>query len=343
MIKTRAGILHITFPYSPNSLTAKVIEKYSRCPYFAPVMLEDRSYMRGDAYRPQKSAAIILLIVNVVVFLTQQLAENYLRYPVPQIQQLAEHYTSPVQEYFYLSTHGLQQGYIWQLLTFQFLHAGLFHLFVNLLVIYFFGRTVEESLGRNTFLKIYFLSGTFGGLLQMLLALVIPEYFGGPVIGASAGAMGLMAAFATLFPEQRLTLLVFFIIPVSMKAKFLLWISIGLAVFGIIIPQSSVAHAAHLGGIFVGIIYVIFFVKGNGFSFLKRSFSPRAIRLPRELVRTHSSRSQWHRPQKSVPEELPSAEFISRQVDPILDKISSHGLHSLTENEREILEAARQK
>ena len=77
-------------------------------------------------------------------------------------------------EHLALSLEGLRHGYVWQLLTFQFLHAGWMHLLFNLLAIYFFGRSVEFVLGRRRWLALYFLSGTIGGLVQMLLSLLIP-------------------------------------------------------------------------------------------------------------------------------------------------------------------------
>ena len=74
------------------------------------------------------------------------------------------------------------------------------------------------------------------------------------MVGASAGAFGLVAAFAVLFPRQRLLLLLFFIIPIAMRARTLLWVSIAFAVFGIIVPFGNIGHAAHLGGILSGLV-----------------------------------------------------------------------------------------
>ncbi|MGI8965755.1 MAG: rhomboid family intramembrane serine protease, partial [Limisphaerales bacterium] len=267
-------------------------------------MLDDRYYMRQNAFRPQRSATVILLVVNLLIYLFQEIHARSLHLPMGTYIA-----SSP----FALSLEDLRKGYVWQLISFQFMHAGWLHLLGNSLFIYFFGRAIEDTFGRKEFLKLYFISGMAGGLFQMLFAWLLPEQFGQPVVGASAGAAGLVGAFALMFPERSLTFVVFYVIPVSLRAKTFLWITIGLAVFGMFSPN-QIAHAAHLGGIFVGIIYVIYFVKGNGFSFLKWRSSPRPILVPRELVQTHSSRSQWRRPQKTDPEKLPSAEFINRQV-----------------------------
>ncbi|MBU6398944.1 MAG: rhomboid family intramembrane serine protease [Verrucomicrobia bacterium] len=291
-------------------------------------MLDDRFYMRSGSYAPRWSATMALLVTNAVCFLLQSVLEFYRLFPVAT--------------YFYLSPDGLAHGYVWQLVTFQFLHGGFWHLAFNLLVLYFFGRAIESALGPGRFLKLYLASGTVGGLVQTLLAWVLPGLFGGAVVGASAGIFGLVAAFATLFPEQELTLLLFLIVPVSMRARTLLWLSIAVALFGILVPMDNVANAAHLAGIFTGWAYIYWIIQRDVFSRLP-SVRPLA-RRPRELVRASSGkRSLWQGRKHPESDDLPPAEFISQQVDPILDKISAHGIQSLTERERKILEAARAK
>ncbi len=293
-------------------------------------MLEDRSYMRAPAYGRRMPAYVILMIVITVAFALQQINAVYIRQPV--IQYLA------------LSKSGLSHGYVWQLLTFQFLHGGLWHLFCNLIGIWCFGRFVEERLGSARMVRIYFACGVLGGLLHALMAFSFPSFFGvGPVVGASAGVCGLLAAFAMLEPEGEILLC--FVIPV--RAKYLLIASMGVALFFTIVPsEPGIAHAAHLGGMLGGIAYLRWGLRVehaianwvNG-----RSFPP--LRPSRELVRTSASkRAFWERSKETAEiEDLPPAEFISREVDPILDKISAHGIQSLTDRERRILEAARAK
>ncbi len=293
-------------------------------------MLDDRSYMRSSEYRPRWSATAILMVVCTVAFVAQSIVEYYFR-------------SFPLGKYLALSLSGLEHGYVWQFFTFQFLHGGLLHLIFNLITIYFFGNAMEDALGAKGMLQLYFSSGVLGGLVQILGAFVADEKFGGAVIGASAGAFGLVAAFATMFPDRTLQLLVFFVIPITLRARTLLWISIGLAVFGIIFPMDNVAHLAHLGGILTGVLFVRLIVQSERSMALWRPFR-RPPPRQRELVSTRSYNSAaLHRPKAAPPEELPPAEFISREVDPILDKISAHGIHSLTDGERKTLEAARKK
>ena len=152
-----------------------------------------------------------------------------------------------------LSADALRHGYVWQLLTFQFLHANTLHLVFNLLGIWWFGKFVEERLGKWHFFKLYFLSGVAGGLLQCLLMWAFPLHFGARVVGASAGVCGLIAAFAIIEPHA--TILAYFVIP--LRARSLLYIEAGIAIFFILVPSDSdVAHAAHLGGILFAAAYL---------------------------------------------------------------------------------------
>src|SRR4029078_1700336 len=125
----------------------------------------------------------------------------------------------------------------------------------NCLAIFWFGRNVEEAIGRNSFLALYFSSGIIGGLIQSLAMIAFHQDF--PVVGASAGCFGVTAAFAILFPDSIIMLM--FIIP--MPARFLLLVAGALSIGGIVFPNSrffdpGVAHAAHLGGMITGILFV---------------------------------------------------------------------------------------
>jgi membrane associated rhomboid family serine protease len=281
--------------------------------------------MRQPSFGTGRSATMVILVVNVVVFLVQLTFEYYTRFPV--------------QDYFALSFDGLRQGYVWQLLTYQFMHGGFLHLLVNCWVIYAFGRELESTLGRARYLGLYFASGIIGGLLQVLAGAVLGRFFGGAVVGASAGAFGLVAAFATLYPERPLQLLLFFIIPVGMRAKFLLLFSAGIAALGLLFPRidDNIAHAAHLGGLLTGIGFIRFGMHWDWSRVDPRGWFKRASR--------GSPPPKQRAARKSIPaaEDLPPGEFVMREVDPILDKISAQGIQSLTERERKILEAARAK
>src|SRR5882672_4115677 len=290
-------------------------------------MLADRHYMRRPSFSG-RSATVTILIINVVAFVLQILHYGYP--PVPRGN-----------DYLALSVEGLRHGYVWQLLTFQFMHGNFIHLLLNCWAIFVFGREVEDALGRRSFFTLYFSSGVIGGLLQALAGVLLGGHFAGTVVGASAGVFGLIAAFAVLYPERPLMMLLFFIIPISMRAKFLLLISGLAALFGIAFPSDNIAHAAHLGGMLCGIIFVRYAIHWHWrWPRLRRTTRPPL----RRLVRVPSQKSVfWGQTKDDMPQDLPPAEFLSKEVDPILDKISAHGIQSLTDRERRILEAAREK
>ena len=275
----------------------------------------------------------ILLVSVFCCFLVQQIAS-------------AIWGASWVDSTFALSAQGLRQGKIYQLLTFQFMHGGWWHLLGNMIGLYFFGRAMEETLGKKGLLILYLLSGTIGGLFQVAWAFIFPQF--GSVVGASAGVFGLIAAFATRAPDQPITLLVALIFPVTFPAKVLLIAEGAMAIVGLVGPflnfsamTGNIAHAAHLGGMLTGIFYVRWGNRvGRPFEFWK-PFAKRQPPPQRELVST-APRRAWRVAKKPV-EDLPPAEFISREVDPILEKISAQGIHSLTDRERQILESARSK
>jgi membrane associated rhomboid family serine protease len=90
----------------------------------------------------------------------------------------------------------------------------------------------------------------------MLGTWLLPGIFGDvPVVGASAGGAGLIAAFAVLYPRQQLFLLLFMIIPLKMRATTLLWVLVVSSLVGIVVPYGNMAHAAHLGGVAMGFLY----------------------------------------------------------------------------------------
>jgi membrane associated rhomboid family serine protease len=239
---------------------------------------------------------------------------------------------------FALSLAGLKEGKFYQLLTFQFMHGSIWHLACNMIGLFFFGRAMEGMLGPRSMLGLYLLSGTIGGLCHLALCLAFPAFFYQGVVGASAGIFGLIAAFATREPNYPVTLLVFFILPVTLLAKWLLLIEAVVSVVGLAMPGTT-AHGAHLGGMLTGIAFIKW---GDWLERARGLWRAGSRRRPsRQPVRAAVLRAAG-RPRKNA-EELPPAEFISREVDPILEKISAHGIHSLTGHEREILEAARSK
>jgi len=270
----------------------------------------ERRWLPGFSWRWTWTMALVALYV--VVLLAEQITGAFFPGHGSVFNSLA------------LSREGLAHGYVWQLLTYQFMHAGWLHLILNCWAIIVFGTELENLLGGRRYLALMFSSGIVGGVFQVLTASVWPSVFDGPVVGASACAFGLVAAFATIFPERELTMLIFFVIPLRMRAKTLLLISLVVALLGIFFPWDNVANAAHLGGMAMG----WFFVKG-------------ILKNPALLDAAPASRS--YRPQPATRPEKAADEDEEGDVDAVLDKISARGINSLTARERAVLEAARKK
>src|SRR5262245_30296126 len=149
--------------------------------------LADRDYQREDYHPPRYSTKLI--IVLIVAFVIQSIA--------------VFHGSFDSFKWLGLSWDGLKSGYVWQLLTYQFMHGvpAPWHVLFNCLGIFFFGRPMEERLGGRKFLSIYFLAGLIGGILYVLtVPLVFPGRGDIPVVGASAGVCGIMAVFCMLNP-----------------------------------------------------------------------------------------------------------------------------------------------
>ncbi len=263
--------------------------------------------------------------------------------------------------YLALSWEGITHGYIWQILTFQFMHGGILHILVNGLVIYAIGRPLEEDLGKKRFLQLYLISGVAGGLTQIIGAQIAPSWIADyPTVGASAGAFGLLAAFGIMYSYRRITVLLFFIIPITLSARALLFGVFGFTVVMFFLDRPGagkdlVAHMAHLGGLLFGAF------------FTKRITAPdkswsEVLGLQRwtqtqtsrwqdgnqsRVWRKNAEQTRYRRPASPAAEveveveTLSHTEYMSQKVDPILDKISRHGIQSLTDEERRILEKAR--
>ena len=147
----------------------------------------------------------------------------------------------------------LPQFMPWQLLSYGFLHGGLFHLAFNLFGLYSFGSTLERYLGSTAFLTLYLSSIVGAGLTQLVVATAAVQdgdlY---PTVGASGGVFGVLLAFAMLFPKARVMLL---IPPIPMPA----WVMVILFVvieltLGVTGTASGIAHFAHLGGMATGFL-----------------------------------------------------------------------------------------
>jgi membrane associated rhomboid family serine protease len=152
--------------------------------------------------------------------------------------------------YLALSREGLAEGGWWQLITHAFLHGNLFHLAVNMVALWFTGPLLEQLLGPIRYLFLYLGGAVLGGGLQTLAT---PGSI--DLVGASGSVSALLVGFGTLFPNLQITALIFFVIPVNMKASTLGWLVIGGSLlFWLIGIERQIGHLAHLGGGIAGFV-----------------------------------------------------------------------------------------
>jgi membrane associated rhomboid family serine protease len=154
---------------------------------------------------------------------------------------------------FGLSGSGLSHGMVWQLISYQFVHGGFLHLALNMAGLWFSGRVLEDLMGAKRFVALYLTCGVAGGLLQMLFS---P---GPTLVGASGAVCGLVAAFSALFPYMPINVLLFFVIPVRMKAMWLGILIVGVSLFLLVTGIfGNIGNAAHIGGAVAGYLWVRF-------------------------------------------------------------------------------------
>lgn len=213
---------------------------------------------------------------------------------------------------YYFAAVGYSWQYaiqLWRLITFQFLHGHGWHLIGNMLGLYFLGTLLERTWGSRKFLIFYLLSGAVGGALFVIAS--VTGIMTGVLVGASGGVLGLLAACAVLFPQIKV--LLFFIFPMQIRTL-AIFISIFYFFNVIRMGENAGGNLCHLGGIVTGLVWVLW-----------GPYWSKAGAKQRQFTRQRSSQLQ-------AKHEL--------EVDRILAKVHEKGIHSLSRQEKQILQQA---
>ena len=239
----------------------------------------------------------------------------------------------------------------WTIVTYMFVHKGFWHLALNMYMLYVFGPRVEHQWTTGEFVKFYLVSGLGGWLFHLMFA---RETL---LVGASAAVYGVTLAYAMHWPDDEV--LVFGVIPLKVKWMVALLVGInlisGMAAGG---SGSGVAYMAHLGGLAAAWLYLRSAGTGASIDRLKQRVSsvpdfpeetPRAV--PRSAPRAREQRGGIdevvarsnaqvaRRPAPDpTPAPAPKPQSHASELDQLLDKISQHGIGSLTSGERRLLE-----
>lgn len=211
----------------------------------------------------------------------------------------------------------------WGVFTYMFIHGGFMHLALNMLVLFFFGPPLESRWGGQEFFKFYVICGLGGVALSFL-------FLPAAVVGASAAVYGLMLAFAMNWPNAPIYIWGVFPVPAKWLVGFLFALSFLSAFDGA--QGSGVAHFAHLGGLLTGFVYL----KGH------RGVGDQARRLTKVVRRRRLAivpRDEApDAPRPRAGREDPDEKALFDAVDRVLDKISAHGMSSLTPDELKLLD-----
>jgi membrane associated rhomboid family serine protease len=261
-----------------------------------------REFNQINPFNRITPAVRFIIMLNVGIFLIESL------------------FRIPFTNWFVLHAQWYETLRFGQLFTYMFVHGGGMHLFMNMLMLFFIGPTVEQSLGSYKFFVLYYLSGILGGLGWSLLAAP-----GTSCIGASGATMGVLGAFAALYPNAKLYL--YMLVPIR---AWLLVLIISLWELSEMIGQpkiGGIANAAHLMGGIGGFMYAFSFKHPHIVQELKARFSPdRPAGASDEYSRRRTH--DFTQPPHAIPPEV---------MDRILDKIGKEGMGALTPQERDML------
>lgn len=196
------------------------------------------------------------------------------------------------------------RGYVWQLVTYAFVHGGFLHFFFNMLALWMFGSQMEQTWGSRRFLKLY-----GWGVLGAALFSVALSYTGAlgmspitPTVGASGGVYAVLIAFGMTFPESEIMMI---FPPISIKAKYFVWLLIVLTLVSSLQGGGAVAYMAHMGGLITGFLYVKSLQRGrrrpaaSAGRYAGRGLSDRAWSPPQEkpgfTARLRDAYYRWKR------------------------------------------------
>jgi membrane associated rhomboid family serine protease len=156
-----------------------------------------------------------------------------------------------------MSPADVVRGQVWQLVTYMFLHGGIFHILFNMLALWMFGVELERMWGSRAFAKFYFVSGIGAALTTIVLSFTpfafADQLYYALTIGASGAVYGVLLAYAMYFPNRPIYLYFFFPIPAKYFVMIIGAISLLSSLGG---PGGGIAHTTHLGGLLAAYLYL---------------------------------------------------------------------------------------
>lgn len=288
-----------------------------------------------------------IIMVNVTVFLVILLANIFVKGFAG-----SDGYNQFLQ-FFMMSTdwwHNLTHP--WVFISYMFMHESFWHIFWNMVLLYWFGNIVGDLIGDRVVLPTYLLSGLVGAVIYFIVGnLPTPWYIGGYMLGASAAVNGFMMLAASKFPDYRVNLILFG--PVRIKYIVAVFLIIDLVALSN--NDNTGGHLAHLGGAATGwfIVYLWNYqnvdligsvnnILDSIVNFFQNLFKPKSQQKTNVRVNYQPPKSKT-RSNKSTPPPSGSGQSYQEKLDGILDKIKVKGYDNLTAEEKEFLYNASKK
>ena len=219
----------------------------------------------------------------------------------------------------------------WSIVTYSFIHSGFFHLFWNMYLLYFSSRLFLNLFPVKIFLNVYFLGVVVGAFTFLLSYALFPAFQNATpsMIGASAGVMGIFVFISTYSPDQEVRIIFF-----NIKLRYL---AIGFVLIDIIqIPYGNAGgHLAHLGGAGLGFLFAQRLQNGIDIGLPFERFITKTIDLLKKkpILKTVYKKKR----SKKIKSTTTSDTLHQKQIDAILDKISTSGYESLSQKEKDYL------
>ena len=272
----------------------------------------------------QLSIVLKIIVINTLIFLIFYLVSFFFKLSL-----------STLVSWFVLPTSFLEIVFQpWSFVTYAFLHAGFWHLFWNMYLLYWFGLYVLNLFTSKRFLTIYLLGAINGGLFYVLAYNLFPVFnnISSNLMGASAAVLAIVIFIATYTPDAMVRIFTF---------RIKLW-QIGLVMVLLDLfqlPSSGNAGGliAHMGGAIFGYVYAIHLKKGNDIGIWFENFMDLLVNLFKSNKYKHFK--QVHKTKQSAPKNTKRNPTTNHQIkiDRILDKIGKSGYDSLTKAEKDFL------
>jgi membrane associated rhomboid family serine protease len=250
-------------------------------------------------WNPRKftDAIKVLIIINVSLYLLQLITASQL--DMVRILGLSSQTVWPL---------------IWQPITYMFMHGGVWHVVINMFVLWMFGTELESIWGKTEFLKYYFVTGVGAGLLWLIFNI------GGSnaiLIGASGAVYGILMAYGLMFPNR--TVYIYFLFPIKVK-WFVLFIGT-IAFFSSMGAGSNISHLTHLSGMLIGYLYLRFSDHWRNISFTLR----------KKIVELKTAQKKKIKEQDTK---------LQQEIDMLMDKANICGWESLSDEEQMRLQSS---